>query len=168
MTELQIEPSNTRIEVGTKQSFVAKGLDQYGQELAIDVIQWAATGGTIDQEGVFLAGPNSGNFNVTATVDNIKALNHFSLFKRSVKDENGKYAEDGTQQSQKIHWKRDVPTQKWMNFYSRVLTRFASDPNLRLTLKVEFSVDGVVSEQKLEETKVALQELGLDDSLDKN
>jgi hypothetical protein len=36
---------------------------------------------------------------------------------------------------------------------------------LKLKLKVEVVVDGEISEQKIEETKVALQELGLDSDI---
>jgi hypothetical protein len=52
-----------------------------------------------------------------------------------------------------------------MNFYTRVLSRFAASKGLKLTLTVEVSHDGGASEQKLEETKVALRELGLNDDV---
>ncbi len=50
-----------------------------------------------------------------------------------------------------------------MNFYTRVLSRFAAIPGLTLTVQVEVSpVDGV-AKQTVEETQNALRELGLDD-----
>ena len=53
-----------------------------------------------------------------------------------------------------------------MNFYTKVLSKFAATAGLKITLRVEVSpVDGV-SPQKVDETKVALRELGLKDSLD--
>src|SRR6187200_2561336 len=80
----------------------------------------------------------------------------------------------GTQQSifptsagaQSLAWAGEIPAQKWMNFYTRVLSKFATGSGLKLTVKVEVSPDGGVSTQKLEETRAALRELGLSDKLD--
>ena len=48
-----------------------------------------------------------------------------------------------------------------MNFYTKVLARFATPDNLRLTVAVEVTPEGGVSKQSMEETKTALRELGL-------
>ena len=53
-----------------------------------------------------------------------------------------------------------------MNFYTQVLSKFASDKNVKLTVKIEVSIEGEVSQQRRDETKVALQELGLNDEVD--
>lgn len=58
-----------------------------------------------------------------------------------------------------------APAQKWMNFYTTVLSKFASGKGLKLTVTVEVSPEGSVSSQKIEETKVALRELGLNDDV---
>jgi hypothetical protein len=58
-----------------------------------------------------------------------------------------------------------VPAQKWMNFYTKVLSKFASGKGLKLTVTVEAMPEGGVSSQKIEETKVALRELGLKDDV---
>jgi hypothetical protein len=52
--------------------------------------------------------------------------------------------------------------QKWMNFYTRVLARFATQPGLKLTLRFEVAED--VSLQQADETRLALRESGLDES----
>ena len=62
-------------------------------------------------------------------------------------------------------WTGEIPPQKWMNFYAKVLAKFASAPGLKLTVKVEVSPEGGVSKQKVEETKSALRELGLNDDV---
>ncbi len=64
-----------------------------------------------------------------------------------------------------LRWSGDVPAQKWMNFYTKVLSRFATTKSLRLTVSVDVSPDGGVSKQSMEETKTALRELGLKDDL---
>ncbi len=64
-----------------------------------------------------------------------------------------------------LDWSGEIPPQKWMNFYTKVLSKFASARGLKLTVKVEVSPEGGVSKQKLDETKSALRELGLNDDV---
>jgi hypothetical protein len=64
-----------------------------------------------------------------------------------------------------LRWTGDVPQQKWMNFYTKVLSKFASARGLKLTVKVEASPEGGVSKQKLDETKSSLRELGLNEDV---
>jgi len=44
----------------------------------------------------------------------------------------------------------------------RVLTRFATDPSLRLTVRFEVTPATGISQHELEEIKMSLRELGLD------
>jgi hypothetical protein len=67
-----------------------------------------------------------------------------------------------------LRWSGEIPSQKWMNFYTRVLSRFATGSGLRVTVRVDIAPNGGVSEQKVEETRSALRELGLNDMLDKD
>ena len=66
----------------------------------------------------------------------------------------------------RLVWSGDIPHQKWMNFYTKVLSRFSSAAGLKLTLRVEVAPAEGVSPQKVDETKVALRELGLKDTLE--
>jgi hypothetical protein len=66
----------------------------------------------------------------------------------------------------RLVWSGDVPHQKWMNFYTKVLSKFAATAGLKLTLRVEVAPTEGVSPQKVDETKVALRELGLKDSFE--
>jgi hypothetical protein len=54
-----------------------------------------------------------------------------------------------------------------MNFYTKVPSRFSTTTGLKLTLGVEMApTEGGISLQKVEETKLALRELGLKDSIE--
>jgi hypothetical protein len=64
-----------------------------------------------------------------------------------------------------LKWTGEVTPQKWMNFYTKVLSRFAAGKGLKLTVTVEASPEDGVSSQKVEETKIALRELGLKDDV---
>ncbi|WP_016872024.1 hypothetical protein [Fischerella thermalis] len=67
---------------------------------------------------------------------------------------------------QLLRWSGAITPQKWMNFYTKVLTKFATNKNLKLALKVEFLVEGKITQQTVEETKVALAELGLNNDVE--
>jgi hypothetical protein len=65
-----------------------------------------------------------------------------------------------------LTWSGEVPSQKWMNFYTKVLTKLGVGNDLSLNVKVKCNPQGGVSPQKIEEIKSALRELGLDDNLE--
>jgi hypothetical protein len=46
-----------------------------------------------------------------------------------------------------ITWKGDVPPQKWMNFYTKVLSKFGTQNGLKIGLTVEIAPDGGISNQ---------------------
>ena len=62
-------------------------------------------------------------------------------------------------------WTGEVPPQKWMKFYTAVLSKFAAAKGLKLKLTVEVAPEGGISKQKIEETKAALRELGMNDDI---
>jgi hypothetical protein len=66
----------------------------------------------------------------------------------------------------RLVWSGDIPHQKWMNFYTKVLSKFAITAGMKLTLRVEVAPANGISPQKVDETKVALRELGLKDLLE--
>lgn len=72
---------------------------------------------------------------------------------------------DTTAAAGTLKWTGEVTPQKWMNFYTKVLSRFAAGKGLKLTVSVEVTPEDGVSSQKLDETKVALRELGLKDDV---
>jgi hypothetical protein len=69
-------------------------------------------------------------------------------------------------QSKAMTWSGVIPPQKWMNFYTKILTKLGVSNGLTLTVKVECKHEGGVSSQKVEEIKSALRELGLNDKID--
>jgi hypothetical protein len=65
----------------------------------------------------------------------------------------------------RLVWSGEIPHQKWMNFYTKVLSKFAATPGMKVTLRVDVAPAEGISPQKVDETRVALRELGLNDSL---
>lgn len=165
LTTIIVSPGQVAIEPGKKQTFSAKGLDQHGRDIGLGKVTWTATGGTIDRDAVFLAGPDEGTFLVTATDGQITGTSSVTIAKRGSTRPLIKLPPD--EELKAISWEGEIPPQKWMNFYTKVLSKFAASKGLKLKLTVKFdlSSEGVISQQKIEETKVALRELGLDDQI---
>ena len=61
----------------------------------------------------------------------------------------------------KLSWTGEVAPQKWMNFYTKVLSKYAVDTSLNLKISFDATPDSGISNERLEETKRALRELGL-------
>jgi hypothetical protein len=61
----------------------------------------------------------------------------------------------------KMSWSGEIPSQKWMNFYTKVLSKYAVGSEMKITLSIEVKQAGGISSQKIEETKTALRELGM-------
>jgi hypothetical protein len=68
--------------------------------------------------------------------------------------------------SSAISWRGEVPAQKWMNFYTRVLTKLGVSDRLKLTVNVEYKLEEGGGKQKINDVKSALRALGLSDRLD--
>ncbi len=66
----------------------------------------------------------------------------------------------------RLSWSGVVPPQKWMNFYTKVLSRFATMSGLKLSLRVEIAPPDGLSTQAADDMRVALRELGLNDQVD--
>jgi hypothetical protein len=64
-----------------------------------------------------------------------------------------------------IRWSGEIPPQKWMNFYTKVLTRFVATKELKIRVSFEVPADGEQGAAKANETKTGLKELGLDDNV---
>jgi hypothetical protein len=62
-------------------------------------------------------------------------------------------------------WSGSIPPLKWMLFYNRVLAKYVSGSGLSVSVKVEAAPAGGLSKQRVEETRIALRELGLDDEV---
>jgi hypothetical protein len=170
LTTLEITPTDVTLKPNQGQTFTVKGVDQRHQNIAIANVLWTATGGNIDAQGMLIAGEITGNFTVNATVGAIANTVSFTIEKETVPS-NDTPAPDGDEKKvvptppNQLKWSGEVTPQKWTQFYTKVLSKFSATKDLKLKLKVEVVVDGEISEQKIEETKVALQELGLDSDI---
>lgn len=164
LTAVVVSPQHTHLQPGASETFTARGLDQHQRDMAIGPVTWSASSGTIDAQGVFVAGQAEGDITVTATVGGLSGSATVTV--RSGVAPPPPPPPPGTT---KITWSGSVPPQKWTNFYMKVLTKFASSQEVTMDLNVTFTIEvtgsGQLTDQKIEETKIALRELGLDDDV---
>lgn len=67
LATIELQPSCIVVDKGADQQFTAGGFDQYRNEIPGLALLWEATGGQIDQAGLFTAGGQSGRYQVAAS-----------------------------------------------------------------------------------------------------
>ena len=63
-------------------------------------------------------------------------------------------------------WEGEVSSERWMNFYSKILSKYYNNDTLKVIVKfkVDFE-DSEILEKQIEEVKYALRESGLNDNI---
>jgi len=172
LTTLTVIPPQITLKAGQQQSFAVQGKDQHGKEMAVTSVAWRTTDGFITETGVFVAGQDTGAVTVTATAGNISGSATVAIVSADqdkVNDEKGKIEPIGPPPApampKQFTWSGEVPSQKWMNFYTKILAKFATGKGLKLAVNVEIAPEKGLSPQQIEEIKIGLRELGLDDDV---
>jgi hypothetical protein len=65
----------------------------------------------------------------------------------------------------RLVWSGEVAPQKWSQLYMKVLTKLVAGGDVRLKVDIEATLKDGATDQRLEETKAALRELGLSDDV---
>lgn len=160
LTQLQVRPEHIGIKIGEQVAFSCTGLDQYGQPIKIEDVGWTATGGEIDAAGLFTAGDHGGVFAVTAKANGVDTITEIRVVTKEEAP-----AAPAAPGERTIRWRGTVPPQKWMNFYTKVLSKYATSPNLNIEVAFSVTLDSEQAEAKANETRMGLRELGLDDGV---
>lgn len=157
LAKLTIIPERANIRPKEKIKFSAQGFDQYGQFFNLAQQTWNATGGSIDSDGLFVAEDATGIYEAKILVGSLEANAEIRIAKESLPP---------PPSGQVVRWSGTVPPQKWMNFYTKVLSRFASTPGLKLEVNFEAPAEGDQGKTKADEARSGLRELGLNDNVD--
>ncbi len=157
LAQLVVQPLQVQLKPGERAGFSAAGRDQYGQSFPVIDVRWSTKGGQIEPDGSYTAGELEGLFTVHALSGGIETIGEIRVAKQNTPLP--------TPDKQIIRWSGDVPPQKWMNFYTKVLSRFASSKDLKLSVTFEVPADGEQGTTKANEAKTGLKELGLDDDV---
>lgn len=164
LTALVIQPERPQAKPDTHVAFQARGLDQHGRPMPVPQVVWTVKGGSTDGKGGFKAGSDEGEFLIEAAVGDVQTQTTVVITKQQIVTPPPK-APVPTAEIKGLKWSGEVPPQKWMNFYTKVLAKYATTGGLKLTIAFEAAPDGGLLPQRVEEAKAALRELGLDDAV---
>ncbi len=167
LTTLTIQPEQPQARPGMHLTFRVAGLDQHGRPMALPEVVWSAKGGLIDNTGGFTAGMDEGEFLIEVAAGRLRAQAMVLVSKgEPVPLSLSHSAPPKPTEIRGLRWSGEVPAQKWMNFYTKVLAKYATTGGLKLRVFFEVSPEGGLLPQRLEETKALLKELGLDDTVE--
>jgi hypothetical protein len=167
LSTLKIIPPSVTLEPKKSYSFIAKGYDQHEEEINIENITWKTSYGSITEEGILTVKEVEGVYKVTAASKEVSVTATVSVAKKdeSQPTDSGTSTQTGSSGKAKINWSGQIDTKKWNVFYTKVLAKFASNPSLKIIVKFEVEEEDSNSEQKKENTKTALKELGLEENI---
>ena len=161
LTSLAVSPGSAFLKPGDSRQFTVSGLDQHGRTMNIEEVRWEATGGSIDESGLYSA-DGEGTFRITVTTGSIST----SVSVQVLREERPSPPPKPEPGITKICWTGEVPPRKWTNFYSKVLSRFSGNEGMTLRVTFEIAPKDGISPQRIEETKSSLRELGLADDVE--
>lgn len=164
LSSLKIVPADAKVEPGKTFSFAAKGFDQHGDEINIENVIWSASIGTINEQGVLTAPDTEGVCKVTAKSNGVSTNATVPITKKTATAP-GQTPTTGAGNHQPLRWSGAIPPNKWTVFYTKVLSKFGANSKLKVTINFEVDDEASVTDQKKQEIKSALKEMGLDDNL---
>ncbi|MBY0524639.1 MAG: DUF499 domain-containing protein [Gemmataceae bacterium] len=164
LASLTVRPEHVVLKPGEQAAFACSALDQYGDTFTVPAVAWSVTSGSVTPEGIYTAGTTGGLHTIRATAGDREAAAEIRV--RTDQREPDEEDDEPIEKPGKrvLQWRGTVPPQKWMNFYTKVLTRFASLPELKLEVSIEIPIDHEQAQSKADETRAGLKELGLDDN----
>ncbi|ETR72594.1 MAG: ATPase AAA [Candidatus Magnetoglobus multicellularis str. Araruama] len=164
LAKIIVSPSQVDVKPDEKQTFTVKGLDQFNRDFDISTVEWSTTGGEIDSNGVFYADQDKGNFIINAKSDNVTGSASIKIAEE-VKPFDPSPPDEEPTQPERLNWSGEVEPLKWMNLYTKVLTKFVKKGSLKVNVNIEAIPSNGIDDQLIEETKAALRELGLNDNV---
>jgi len=162
---LAIQPDRIDLHPNEHASFTVKGTDQYGHPFPAENPSWSAPGCEVGQDGQVTVGEALGQYVVTARCGEIEDLAQIRV--QATRDEKDK-DDDEPDRPNVIRWSGTIPSQKWTNFYTRVVSPFASVAGLSLRVEVEVPAekDEQQARAQLEKIRSALRDLNLGEDVE--
>ncbi len=182
LTAIVLFPDSVSIRPGDRVEFRPEGRDQHGRAMALAGAVWTAAGGTIlpvGSNGAFTAGDQVGMYAVEVTAGDVKGGAAVMVTTEPASGAPGRAgaSQDGTSTVQgggaptqagavaSVQWTGQVPSAKWMQFYTKVLAKHVRDQNLTLGATFTIRPEQGLSKQEVDEIRAALSELDLDNNV---
>lgn len=178
LASLMIDAPKVSLMAGEKITFTVRALDEHGEEITRNV-HWEATGGTIDEHGVFTAGEKDGNdFEVRATVANKSAWVKVSILSKkpespeeqlshplAMPPESAPAAVPAAAPPTMLHWAGTLTPDQLTAFSEAVSNTFAAEFSLSFDIQMEMGSESGIALEQIERVKAALRAVGLADDL---
>jgi len=169
LTSIVLFPDSINLQPEARVQFRPEGRDQHGRPMAVPNPSWTSTGGTVEQNGAFVAGGAEGTFAVEVISGEAKGSASVTIGKHAQPTGGGETG-GGTKPNSgekisEVRWTGQVPSAKWMTFYTKVLSKFAKEKGLTLKATFELRPDQGLTKQQVDELRATLRELGLDDDI---
>jgi len=158
---IEVKPAIASLRPGEPITFAAACFDQHGRPFEDAKVAWSATGGTIDHVGRF-SSEEVGDYRIEARADSIVGTAEARASEKPVRP--GPVID--TPEPKGFAWQGTVPPQKWMNFYTKVLSSLVSTPGLKLEVHFEVPHGDTTTEAKIEAARAALRDLGLSEDVE--
>lgn len=162
LERLQIKPANATVQVEKQHQLQVDGYDQYGAPIEIGKREWKAAGGTITETGLFSAGPTAGAAEVSVKAGGRTAICQINIVEKVEKPDSAKAHSSG---QKFLQWNGEIPPQKWNQFFMKVLVKLTQIQGLKLKVNLEAPVSNT-DEQRIDEARSGLKDLGLEDKID--
>jgi len=160
LTYLELIPSFADLMPNEEMKFNVSGKDQFSRPFDTAFTLWSAESGTISKDGLYRA-PNKECVDcISVECSNLKQTVNIRIVMRDTSK-----TKTEVDKKTSLHWSGEIQHQKWMNFYTKVLSKYANSPELKIRIDLCIKSDEI-SEQKIEETKSSLRDLGMNDVVD--
>jgi len=169
LTSIVLFPDSISIHPGARIQFRIEGRDQHGRSMAVPNATWTTTGGTVEPNGSYVATDGEGSFTVEVASGPAKGAATVIIAKQAPAGAavvSGAPKPRASENVWAVQWTGEVPTAKWMTFYTKVLAKYAKDKGLTLKASFELRPDQGLTKQQVDELRAALRELGLDDGVE--
>lgn len=156
---IEILPPTARITAGHRKQFTALVFSGEGVVLSTYPVFWETDGGTISEDGLFLAGDRPGTFTVKAARDTISA----SAVVVVEEPRSHVPLKSSGKRVVAVSWDGVIPRQKFPLFAMKVLSGLTTEKGLEIRVKFDLINEDGLTPKKLEKLLLALKDLGLDD-----
>jgi hypothetical protein len=172
LEKLILQPSSIEVGPGEQVTFEVSGHDQYGQGYPVENATWSAPDCMVSSDGRFKASDTPGRYLVTVQVDSLQAEAKVRvrqlvapIITPDGDRDKAKDLDPPSYTVNKIQWSGVIPPRKWMNFYTKVITKLMNSPGLTVRVSLEAPAEGDSASAKIEDIKIALRDLGLDEDI---
>jgi hypothetical protein len=169
LTSVHLFPETISLLPAAKIQFRLEGRDQHGRSMAVPNPVWTTSGGSVEPNGAFGASETEGSYSVEVASADVKGTATVSVAKQTsgggTGGGSGGSKGKGAENVAAVQWTGEVPTAKWMTFYTKVLAKYAKEKGLTLRASFELRPNQGLTKQQVDELRATLRELGLEDDM---